>query len=370
MPENTKKDEFEEEIEKELEKEIQKQKSIEKSTQKSLSESEKKLAEIQAEKMRLKAVMYEKQGKQKPKSSAKSSKNLATIPKHIKKKKLKKPKTEAAETISTKEKIQAQIAELFSWENIKSNFKKIFSVENLIKYKWLVFLTILILMPTIVFFGSSAAKLNQLVREQSPQLTQFNYRFGEELFTIDIYTPMPRDDNSTQFHQFSYEIQYVQEENTNYLLPLDQYYVTIHNITLSISFKDTDDPNSYWYTTYVETHAVNQTLHFGDEGISGNVNLPLGMFADNLPNSTLWDIYMIQITLNATHVYNPEESEEITASFQGNIINMGDLRSLNINEANNFALMILVGYLFFGIFFFIAFMLWLRKKRFSFITPY
>ncbi|MBD3352857.1 MAG: hypothetical protein GF364_15335 [Candidatus Lokiarchaeota archaeon] len=288
-----------------------------------------------------------------------------------KKKKKKKKKFDSDLDISKTEETVAKVKNLFSAENLRAQLKAIFSIDNIVKYKVYIVLFFLVLLPTIIFFSSVGVRVNKLVKQQSPEAYTSDFTYGEELFTISTYNPIARDINNTNNRQFSYEVQFIQEENTEYLLPTSQYYVEIHDVTCELAFKN--NRSSYdWFTTWTYFTEVDQTLAFGEK-ISGTVDVDYAIFGNYTVqenDSDDWNAWLITITINSTHYYAPEDSDTATIGFQGTVINVADLRSLNMGAANSFGLTVILIYMVIAGLAMVFFLIWLQKKRYSFIQPY
>lgn len=361
----SKKDEINDEIEEELRREreqAEKQKIAPKKSDKNPDDD--KLAKIREEKARLQSIMEQRQTGKAPEKSIKQS-----IPKEEKKQKQKTKEVKSHDEISDKEKKMAEIRNKFTWENIQKTLKEKLTPDNILKYKAFIIIIMMLAIPTLIYIVSVESKANQLAEQQSPKVTHLSSQYGEVLFEIDMRNPMARDDNDTIYRSFDYKISFSQDPNTLYLLPSDQYYMQIHDLTFKFSFR-----NSTLYAPWV-SNVYSITLNFNEElligeSISGTQAIPLGIFGDHLPISKNWTYFSVLFKVNATFYYAPDNPEEIGLSFQGTVVDIGQLKTLNMPEAQDFALMVTVTYLFIAGFATTTFILYLRKKKYSYIKPY
>lgn len=359
------KDDIDDEIEEELKKEreqAEKQKYSQKKADKNLEED--KLAKIREEKARLQSIMEQRQT---GKSPEKVSKQIS--PKEEKVKKQKTKEVKSPDEITDKEKKIAILKNKFSWENIQRTLKEKLTPDNILKYKAFIIIIMMLAVPALVYIASVESKVNQLVEEQSPKITHLSSQYSEVLFEIDMRNPMARDNNNSIYRSFGYKISFSQDPDTFYLLPLDQYYMHVHDLTFKFSFKNST-PYAPWVSNvYSVTLPFDEELLIG-ESLSGNQPIPLGIFGDFLPSSQNWTYFSVLFKVNATFYYDPGVPQEIALSFQGTVVDIGQLKTLNISEAQDYALMVTVIYLFIAGFATVTFILYLRKKKYSYIKPY
>ena len=249
------------------------------------------------------------------------------------------------------------------FDEIKENLKKVFSVDNLYKYRYLIIAFILVAVPFIVYYSTAFSKTNSLVYDQSSELKTYEQENGEEKFFVEMYDPISRDLNETTGHRsIYYNISYQKISENYYLQPDSAYWVHISNISLRLYIRQSDTTS--WSEVFIGLKSPDATLNFG-EYTDGSFDFS-STIIDEISNGN-YTLFKIQLILNLTHSndYNYGNSE---FSAYGTIIIDEDLFDLNYDTGKSFALMVVVYYMvFFGLIS-IGALLYIKKKRISWIS--
>ena len=226
----------------------------------------------------------------------------------------------------------------------------------------------MLVVPTILFFSTAGIRANQLTRQQAPELETLDYWSGEEYFTLQLYNPMARDRATDEYRTADFTISFVKDPDTNYILEDSEYNITVHNVNATIWFKSQTD-SGWGDAKFEQSFSFEQTLGFG-ESVTGEINITNSIFEDNSPDSDSWTNYTIQIAANVTEYYAPDDPTIVSVNYIGSIVDVDLLRGQNMPAANRYALIVTIAYLVIMGVTMLFFMIWLRKKKYSFIKPF
>ncbi|MHA1871336.1 MAG: hypothetical protein ACTSXF_10325, partial [Promethearchaeota archaeon] len=171
------------------------------------------------------------------------------------------------------------VKEFFS--KLKTKLKEIFTVDNIYNHKWIIILIILAGIPTIMYFSIGYTKAKELANQQGPHLTEYKDVQDEDVFTYNIYEPIPRDINTyfTYYLDINYNISYQKSSNKIYLQPDSAYWLYIDKVYIEMYCKRSEDMG-WGNVLYYNYENISANISFG-EFINGTFKIPQELLNNN-----------------------------------------------------------------------------------------